>query len=183
MGVRVISGIAKGHTLQVPRGLIVRPTPERAREALFNILGDRVLDARFLDLYAGSGAIGVEALSRGAREAVFVEKRPRVAAIVKRNLTKTRLAEHALVIVRDVSDALKWLIKARKTFDIVFGDPPYNSRTAPEILQFIGNKGLLDENGIVVWEHASGTGIPANVGNLLSFKEVRYGDTSFSFLS
>ena len=183
MSVRVVAGTAKGHKLQVPRGLTVRPTPDRAKEALFSIIGDRVVDCCFLDLYAGSGAIGIEALSRGAQEAVFVEKHPRIARIILRNLTKTDLRERARVVVADAAQALQKMNEEPKMFDIIFADPPYNAKNAPPILQVIGAKAFMACNGLVVWEHASATSIPADIGKLVSFKDVRYGDTSFAFLA
>ena len=183
MGVRVISGVAKGHRLQVPRGLTVRPTPDRAKEGLFSILGGRVADCQFLDLYAGSGAIGIEALSRGAAAALFVEKRDYVAEIIRRNLARTGLAGRSTVMVADVADALKKLAKVRKCFDIIFADPPYNFKKAAVILQLIDDKELLNENGLVIWEHRAAVSLPPRIGNMVCGKEVRYGDTSFSFLS
>jgi len=183
MSVRVISGTAKGSRLRVPRGLAVRPTPGRAKEGLFNIIGERVTDCRFLDLYAGSGAVGIEALSRGAAEAVFVEKRPRVAVVIRRNLIRTKLAEHARVVVTDVGDALEKLRKKGELFDIIFADPPYNQKNACEILQVIANKEVLADDGLVIWEYASRAGPPEKIGNMMCSKEVCYGDTAFAFLS
>jgi 16S rRNA (guanine966-N2)-methyltransferase len=183
MSVRVISGTAKGHKLQVPRGLTVRPTPDRAKQALFNIIGERVVGCRFLDLYAGTGAIGIEALSRGAEEVVFVEKRSRVARIIARNLAKTGLAARARVVVADVAQTLAKMGEEPTIFDVIFADPPYNDENAPHILQVLDTKRLLNENGFVVWEHATAMTIPANIGKLVSVKEVRYGDTSFAFLA
>ncbi len=183
MSVRVISGSAKGCRLQVPRGFTVRPTPDRAKEGLFNIIGDRLTDCRFLDLYAGSGAIGIEALSRGAAEAVFVEKRPRVAEIIRRNLIRAKLPDHASVVVADVGKVLEKLKKRGEFFDIIFADPPYMLKNGLEILQVIANNDVLGVNGLVIWEHASAANVPAKVGNMLCIKAVRYGDTAFAFLS
>ena len=183
MSVRVISGVAKGCKLQVPRGLAVRPTSDRAKEGLFNIIGGRVTNCHFLDLYAGSGAIGIEALSRGATSAVFVEKQHHVARIIRRNLTRTSLADRARVMVADAGDALKRLKKEGEFFDIIFADPPYKLKNTHGILQVLVNKEVLNADGLVIWEHASMASIPASIGNMLCLKEVRYGDTSFSFLS
>lgn len=183
MSVRVVTGTAKGHKLQVPRGLAVRPTPDRAKEALFSIIGDRVLDCHFLDLYAGSGAIGIEALSRGAQDAVFVEKYSRIARIISSNLARTGLQERARVVVADVAQALKKMNEELQRFDIIFADPPYKAKNAPLILQVIGTKELMARNGLVVWEHASATSLPVDIGKLVSVKDVRYGDTSFAFLA
>jgi 16S rRNA (guanine(966)-N(2))-methyltransferase RsmD len=183
MSVRVISGAAKGCRLRVPRGLAVRPTPDRAKEGLFNIIGDRVTDCRFLDLYAGSGAIGIEALSRGATDAVFVERGHRVAEIITRNLSRTKLADHAKVLVADVGNALEKLRKRGELFDIMFADPPYNQKNAHDILQVVANKEVLNADGLVIWEYASRASPPGKIGNMVCFKDVRYGNTAFAFLS
>lgn len=183
MSVRVTAGTAKGHKLQVPRGLTVRPTPDRAKEALFSIIGDRVVGCHFLDLYAGSGAIGIEALSRGAAEVVFAEKRASIARIIERNLARTGLGGRARVVVADAAQTLGKMGEEPTIFDIIFADPPYNDENAPRILQVLGTKDLLDENGLIVWEHATAASIPANIGKLVSVKEVRYGDTAFAFLA
>jgi 16S rRNA (guanine966-N2)-methyltransferase len=119
--VRVIAGEFKGRPLRTPKGMRTRPTADRVREALFSILGD-VAGARVLDLYAGSGALGIEALSRGAASAVFVERDPRATAVIERNLRSLGLEE---AVVR--GDALRFLRRAEGGFDLVFCDPPYDS--------------------------------------------------------
>jgi 16S rRNA (guanine966-N2)-methyltransferase len=119
--VRVVAGQFRGRRLQAPRGMRTRPTADRVREALFSMLGD-VGGARVLDLYAGSGALGIEALSRGAASALFVERDPRAAAVVERNLASLGLEER---VVRQ--DALRFLARAKGPFDLVFCDPPYDS--------------------------------------------------------
>jgi 16S rRNA (guanine966-N2)-methyltransferase len=119
--VRVVAGEFKGRPLRAPRGMRTRPTADRVREALFSMLGD-ISGARVLDLYAGSGALGIEALSRGAASAVFVERDPRVAAVIERNLRSLGLDQE---VVRQ--DALRFLGRAEGPFDLVFCDPPYDS--------------------------------------------------------
>jgi 16S rRNA (guanine966-N2)-methyltransferase len=119
--VRVVAGEYKGRRLQAPRGTGTRPTADRVREALFSMLGD-VGGARVLDLYAGSGALGIEALSRGAASAVFVERDPQAAAAIERNLTAIGVDA---VVVRQ--DALRYLARAEGPYDLVFCDPPYDS--------------------------------------------------------
>jgi 16S rRNA (guanine966-N2)-methyltransferase len=117
----VVAGEFRGRRLAAPRGVRTRPTADRVREALFSMLGD-VSGARVLDLYAGSGALGIEALSRGAGSAVFVERDARAAAVIERNLASLGLEQK---VVRD--DAMRFLARARGTFDLVFCDPPYDS--------------------------------------------------------
>jgi 16S rRNA (guanine966-N2)-methyltransferase len=119
--VRVVAGEFRGRRLAAPRGARTRPTADRVREALFSMLGD-VSGARVLDLYAGSGALGIEALSRGAGSAVFVEQNARAAAVIERNLASLGLEQK---VVRD--DAMRFLARAEGTFDLVFCDPPYDS--------------------------------------------------------
>jgi 16S rRNA (guanine966-N2)-methyltransferase len=120
--VRVVAGDFKGRRLVAPRGMRTRPTADRVREALFSMLGD-VSEARVLDLFAGSGALGIEALSRGAASAVFVERDPRAAAAIERNLSSLGLDQRVLR-----QDALSFLARAEGgTFDLVFCDPPYDS--------------------------------------------------------
>ena len=118
---RVIAGEFKGRPLRAPKGVRTRPTADRVREALFSMLGD-VAGARVLDLYAGSGALGIEALSRGAASAVFVDRDPRAAAVIERNLRTLGLEE---TVIR--ADALRFLGRAEGAFDLVFCDPPYDS--------------------------------------------------------
>jgi 16S rRNA (guanine966-N2)-methyltransferase len=122
--VRVVSGAFKGRRLVAPRGMRTRPTADRVREALFSMLGD-VEGARVLDLYAGSGALGIEALSRGAAAATFVERDPRAAAAIERNLSAVGVDAE---LIRD--DAARFLTRAAGEFDLVFCDPPYDSATA-----------------------------------------------------
>jgi 16S rRNA (guanine966-N2)-methyltransferase len=119
--VRVVAGEFRGRRLAAPRGTRTRPTADRVREALFSMLGD-VSGARVLDLYAGSGALGIEALSRGAHSAVFVERDPRAVAVIERNLASLGLEEQ---VVRQ--DAVRFLARAEGTFDLVFCDPPYDA--------------------------------------------------------
>jgi 16S rRNA (guanine966-N2)-methyltransferase len=119
--VRVVAGEFRGRRLAAPRGQCTRPTADRVREALFSMLGD-VSGARVLDLYAGSGALGIEALSRGAESAVFVERDVRAAAVIERNLTSLGLEQR---VVRQ--DAMRFLAHEEGTFDLVFCDPPYDS--------------------------------------------------------
>ncbi len=122
---RVIAGSAKGFGLSAPKHLGLRPTPERVREAIFSSLAERIPGARVLDLFAGTGAFGIEALSRGAESAVFVEKDGRAMALVADNLRKTRLADRARMFRDDVRHAIEVLAREGATFDLVFADPPY----------------------------------------------------------
>jgi 16S rRNA (guanine966-N2)-methyltransferase len=144
--VRVVAGEFKGRRLAAPRGARTRPTADRVREALFSMLGD-VSGARVLDLYAGSGALGIEALSRGAESAVFVERDTRAAAVIERNLASLGLEEQ---IVRQ--DAPRFLARVEGMFDLVFCDPPYDS--APRLAGALAERlpALTSENARIVTE-------------------------------
>ena len=122
---RVITGSARGHPLKVPKSAATRPTPARAKEAMFSSLGDGVAEARVLDLFAGSGAFGIEALSRGAAHAVFVELDGMACATLRENLRSTRLETGAILMDTDVPNALESLAARGEMFDIIFADPPY----------------------------------------------------------
>ena len=124
---RVIAGESRGTKLRVPEG-ITRPTADRIREAVFSILGEHVAGARVLDLYAGSGALGIEALSRGAREAVFVEQNAKAASVIEANLRAARLAG-GVVKCAQVERYLKRVVDAKTEYDLIFADPPYRKRS------------------------------------------------------
>ena len=150
---RVIAGSARSVPLLSPEGEGTRPTTDRIKETLFNIIRDDVYDARFLDLFAGSGQIGIEALSRGAKRAVFVEKNKKTAELIKKNLEKTKLFESAKVYRADVTGAIPQLY-AEGEFDIIYMDPPYASETEEAVLKAIGEYGLLAEDGKIIVEAA-----------------------------
>jgi len=144
--VRVVAGEFRGRRLAAPRGARTRPTADRVREALFSMLGD-VSGARVLDLYAGSGALGIEALSRGAESAVFVERDPRAAAVIERNLTSLGLEQEVLR-----QDVVRFLARSPGTFDLVFCDPPYDaaSRLAGPLAEHL--PALTSEDARIVTE-------------------------------
>ncbi len=148
---RVIAGRARSIPLLSPDGDGTRPTTDRIKETLFNILRDDLYECRFLDLFAGSGQIGIEALSRGAESAVFVEKNRKVSALINKNLEKTKLLDHSHVIGKDVMAALPQLGEYGP-FDIIFMDPPYASGLEEKVIEAIGEYDLLAEDGMIVVE-------------------------------
>lgn len=128
-----------------------RPTTDRIKETLFNILQPELLDCRFLDLFSGSGAIGIEALSRGAAQAVFVEKNPKACTCIKENLAFTKLADGGKLLNMDVLQALRSL-EGKGTFDCIFMDPPYNHELEKMVLEYLQTSTVLDENTIIIVE-------------------------------
>jgi 16S rRNA (guanine966-N2)-methyltransferase len=175
---RVIAGTAGGRGLVAPRGRATRPITDRVKETLFGILGSRVLDARALDLYAGSGAIGIEALSRGAVSCVFVDHDRRAVAAIRENLERTGLAAQASVRGTDVQRFLERLLDER--FDLAFVDPPYEERAILAPLERL--TGLLAPGATVVVKHHWRTPIPEPSG-LARWRERRFGETTLTFLA
>jgi 16S rRNA (guanine(966)-N(2))-methyltransferase RsmD len=152
---RVISGKAKGRKLKSPklsRGRRVRPLSDQAKEALFNILGAKVVDSHFLDLFAGTGAVGIEALSRGARISIFVELDRKVVATIRENLDITELGDSAEVYSLDVLRAIKVLDSKGAKFDVIFLGAPYGSPNLNKAMELISASGLVAPGGILVAE-------------------------------
>ena len=152
---RVIAGSAKRIQLKTLKGLETRPTTDRIKETLFNMIDPWIGGCSFLDLFAGSGGIGIEALSRGAEEAVFVEKNRAAAAVIRENLKVTRLEGHAEVIQADVSAGLHRL--CGRQFDYIFMDPPYNHGLEREVLAYLTDSRLADKDTVVIIEASKET--------------------------
>jgi 16S rRNA (guanine966-N2)-methyltransferase len=179
--VRITGGEFAGRTLRVPRDA-VRPTAERVREALFSMLAHRgALDgARVLDAFAGSGALGLEALSRGAASVTFVEKSRSAARVLAENVAALALGSRSRIVIRDATSALRTLGAGGERFDLCFVDPPYASSLAAETLALLADGRLLSSHAVLVAEsdrrHA-----PGPIGGLTLAVERRYGDTLISF--
>lgn len=148
---RVIAGKARRLPLKTLPGLETRPTTDRTKETLFNILQPYLCDCRFLDLCSGSGAIGIEALSRGAAAAVFVEKNPKAAECIGENLRFTKLQEEATVLKMDAISALH-MLEGEEPFDCIFMDPPYGKEIEKEILEYLSHSKLAAQDTIVIVE-------------------------------
>ncbi len=151
---RVIAGSARSLKLKTLEGLDTRPTTDKIKETLFNMLNPYLYNSFFLDLFAGSGGIGIEALSRGAREAVFVERSSKAMACVKENLAHTHLDERAVTLRMDVMCALDQLTREERQFDFIFMDPPYQAGLEEQVLTFLADGSLLTDTGIVIVEAA-----------------------------
>lgn len=175
---RVIAGSAKGCALKPPLGRFTRPTTDRVKEAMFSVIQFEIAGSSVLDLFAGSGALGIEALSRGAGRAVFVDKDEKSVALIKENLFKTRLAEKAEVQKKDYAQALKCF---SQKFDIILLDPPYAQGLYADALTLIHEYGVLSDTGVIVMEYETGfyTAIPV-VYRI--DKEKKYGNTSLAYI-
>ncbi len=175
---RVIGGIARGRRLRAPRGRRTRPTSNHLREVVFDLLGQQVSGQSFLDLYAGSGAVGIEALSRGATRAVFVERDPSAVAALRRNLEASGFRDRAEVVPIEVLRYLRRAASGSWRFDLIFLDPPYQGVEAGAALSLIASNGLLTQTGVAILERSVRTEkVPAPDG-LMCVREIRHGDST-----
>lgn len=180
---RVIAGTRKGHLLQAPRGLWTRPTSDRTRTILFDLLGGRVSGAIGLDLFAGSGALGIEALSRGAAQVDFVEKSRRAVECIRRNLSHTHLEDHGHVIV---ADAFAFLHRANATdgsptYDLLLADPPYHLGYSERLLEALSQSRLLNAGAVAVLEETARLELAPSAGKLRCFLRRKVGETALHF--
>lgn len=177
---RIVGGTKRGVRLASLPGTTTRPTADRVKEALFNIVAARVPGASVLDLFAGSGAIGLEALSRGARSATFVEYDRRAVRIIRDNVSRTTFEEQIRVITGDVFSALKER-RVKGCFDLIFADPPYGRQLASRTLVAVADAQLLSSDGLFVVEHDKREELPTHRANMEQIRTARYGNTMLSF--
>ena len=180
---RIVAGTLRSRQLKSLKGLALRPTSDRLRETLFNILGARVEGSRFLDLFAGSGAIGIEAISRGAVSAVFVENHSAAVRLIRANLASLRIESGARVMTAEVAAAIRTLEKLPATaFDFIFLDPPYAEEKQYEgTLRALEKSLLAGESTIVIAEHRKTFELPASLGALERVRRLHQGDAALSF--
>ena len=175
---RVIAGSHRGRRLSGPQGTALRPTSDKVRGALFSILGSQVSGSRFLDLYAGTGAVGIEALSRGASTVTFVESDPKALQLLQENLRTCQLLDRAQIRVEQAAaflDRKDWL---GAPYDILFADPPYAALDELDILIHAWRPGLLSEHAAVIIEQDSHTELPASIDRATLVRRYLYGDTA-----
>ncbi len=183
---RVIAGTYRSRILKSLKGLALRPTSDRLRETLFNVLAPNIAGSRFVDLFAGTGAIGIEALSRGAAEVVFIENHPPAATLIRRNLESLGINTGVTVLAVDALRGLA-MLAARKNsgapaFDHFFLDPPYAAaEDYSRVLEFLGSADLLAPGGIAIAEHRRNFDLPEEPGALRRFRVLRQGDAALSF--
>ena len=183
---RVIAGKFRSRQLKSLKGMALRPTSDRLRETLFNVIADRVEGSRFLDVFAGTGAVGIEALSRGAREAVFIENHAPAARLIEKNLESLGLRAEARVLAVDAARGLERLAAEaaakRQDYDLAFLDPPYAAaEDYRRVLSFLGTSPLLAEDSLVIAEHQRKLELPETTGNLDRVRMLRQGDATLSF--
>lgn len=179
---RITTGLLKGFSVTTPRQ--IRPTGDKVHQAMFNILGERVIGARVLDAFAGSGALGLEALSRGAQTVVFLDSHPASVTALRRNLERIApgMALGAWeMLPGDALVSLRTLARRRRIFDLIIADPPYDSDVGKKFLNAVAEYAMLAPAGLLCWEHAHRKQAPPNVGDLARDTQHRYGDTVLSF--
>ncbi len=171
---RVISGKARGRKLVSPEGLLTRPTTDRVKESIFNILSPYIPAQRVLDLFAGSGALGIEALSRGSAHCTFVEANKSAMATVKKNIELTRTEDSSSTVF---GDSLSFLKSCHDGFDVIFLDPPYNTGLLQKSVELIRERNLLKPDGVILCEsEVGGEEPPKDVYDII--KQAKYGKTT-----
>jgi 16S rRNA (guanine(966)-N(2))-methyltransferase RsmD len=177
---RIIGGSARGRRLLPPRARGIRPTADRVRETLFNVLGQAFQGQEVLDLFAGTGALGLEALSRGARSAVLVDSNPHAVQLCKENARLLGFADRVRIMAATVPRALAALRDGQANFDLIFADPPYASKAVEETVAGVSSAALLKPGGAFCIEHDKREGAPARAGDLHLEDQRRFGDTLIS---
>ena len=180
---RVVGGTFKGRRLQTCRVKSLRPTSEKIREAIFNIIAPWLAGGSVLDLYAGTGGLGIEALSRGMDRAVFVEHNSAIVSVLKKNISSCHCEEQSEVIGLPVSKGLKILKFRKEKFALIFLDPPYNEQLAGETIYEIYESQLLNEDGLITVEHSSREVLEKGYGGIKMENQRKYGQSLVSFFS
>ncbi len=176
---RIVAGSFGGRRLETPKGGGIRPTADRVREALFSIIADRIDQSTVLDLFAGTGALGLEALSRGASQAIFVDQSQEAVRLVRSNIARCGAADRAAVIHASVDAALRQLTKRGLRFQLIFLDPPYAKGSLEGVLLQVAP--IAEEGALAIAEHGAKELLPERLGPWRRIDERRYGDTTISF--
>ncbi len=175
---RVISGSAKGRPLKAVPGNGTRPTTDKVKEAMFSIIGPYFDGGHVLDLFAGTGGLGIEALSRGMEHGVFIDMEHKSIEIIKGNVQSARLTEQAEIYRNEAGRALKVLQKRGAAFDLVFLDPPYRMKNGIELMQDMHERGLLNKDATIVLEFETGHPYPTECEHFVGVRQAEYGDTT-----
>lgn len=178
---RVIGGVAKGRRLKTGKAAQIRPTSDYIKEVIFDVLQGRVSGVKFLDLFAGTGNVGIEALSRGAQEVTFVDSSPSSMEAIDGNLEVVRLRDQAILMRKDALPALRRLASLGKKFAVVFIDPPYQGGHHLSVLSALTELDLLEDDGLAIVEHFHKDTLPLHLPGLKRSREIRHGETKLSF--
>jgi 16S rRNA (guanine966-N2)-methyltransferase len=173
--VRVVSGTCKGRPLKAVPGNTTRPTTDKVKEALFNMIGPYFDGGIGLDLFAGSGGLGIEAISRGLEKVIFIDREPKAIHVIHENLKACKFDEQAEVYRNDADRALKALIKREINFDYIFLDPPYKKQQLVSLIEKMDAQDLVKTDGLIVCEHSFDVELPQAVGRFTQIKHEKYG--------
>lgn len=179
--VKVIGGFYKGRKLKTIEGLKTRPTPSMVREAIFDILSEEIKSKNFLDLYAGFGCVGIEALSRGAKFCLFVENNFKTSSVLKENLEMLKLAGRYQILNMEALKSIKSILNYNLKFDFIFLDPPYSENPFSKFFKILLEEDILSKDGKVIVQHSKKNKIVLLDGLILT-REYNYGDTSLTFV-
>jgi 16S rRNA (guanine966-N2)-methyltransferase len=182
MGLRIIGGVLKGRKLYSVRDMSIRPTADKLRESIFNIISRCVSDAMVLDLFAGTGALGIEALSRGAESVVFVDNRKSALSVLKRNIDSCRLEKKTNIIRWNIKQNLNCINSKKHSFDLIFLDPPYDKNLIKPTLSNLDKSHSLKNEACIVVEHSLLEAIPTDLFAFELLDQRKYGKTLVSFL-
>ncbi|MDM5189637.1 16S rRNA (guanine(966)-N(2))-methyltransferase RsmD [Bacillus sp. DX4.1] len=177
---RVVSGKCKGHPLKAVPGNTTRPTTDKVKEAIFNMIGPYFEGGTALDLFGGSGGLGIEALSRGIDKAIFVDRDNKAIKVIHQNLESCKVQEQAEVYRNDAERAVKALIKRELSFDLILLDPPYKDQKIISLISVMEQHGLLNDDGLIMAEHEDGVILPDTIGGLVKVRAENYGITAIS---
>jgi 16S rRNA (guanine966-N2)-methyltransferase len=180
---RIISGISKGRRLVPPKHRAIRPTSDRVKESIFNILGDEVKEKVVLDLFAGTGNLGIEALSRGAKKALFVEKGRQSIRLIQKNLAQCKLEGQSEILAKDINRAIGVLNRRGESFDLILMDPPYEKGWIQKTLMKLNSHPIYHRDSILVIEHSRREPLPSIIDGWNLIRQQRVGDTLISFLT
>lgn len=178
--VRVISGTARGRSLKAVPGMGTRPTTDKVKEAIFSIIGPYFDGGRVLDLFAGTGGLGIEALSRGAERAVFIDMDPKSIEVIRHNVQATKLEQQAEIYRNEATRAIKALEKRGTKFDLIFLDPPYKMTNVDELMLDLAARELVQDQAIVMVEHDAGHAYAERIGDFHCTRVANYGEITVS---
>ncbi|MGK8687797.1 16S rRNA (guanine(966)-N(2))-methyltransferase RsmD [Bacillus cereus] len=177
---RVVSGKCKGHPLKAVPGNTTRPTTDKVKESIFNMIGPYFDGGIALDLFGGSGGLGIEAISRGIDKAIFVDRDNKAIKTIHQNLESCRIQEQAEVYRNDAERAIKALIKREMSFDLILIDPPYKDQKIVSLISVMDQHGLLHNAGLIMAEHGNDVVLPESIGRLVQVRAEKYGITAIS---
>jgi 16S rRNA (guanine(966)-N(2))-methyltransferase RsmD len=180
--IRIISGTSKGRRLATLKDKTLRPTTDRVKESIFNILGEEIQESVVLDLFAGTGNLGMEALSRGAKRVLFVEKGRQAVRLIKKNTSQCSMEERSKILSMDVNRAIDALSEQAESFDLILMDPPYGKGLIEKTLLKLDSKRIYREDSILMIEHDRREPLPDSMANWRLVRQRRIGDTVISFL-